>query len=138
MAKKQKIRQEIIKKDILYRGKSIDFLKGLDVRESAKFLPSRSRRSILKNFDKIERFIKRCEKKLSQNKRIKTHFRNLVITPKLVGMIIGIHNGKDFQDVAITTEMIGHRLGEFAFTRSKVAHGLAGIGATKGSRAMKK
>jgi len=136
MAKQKK--PEILKKDVLYRGKTIEYLKTLDVRESAKFLPTRSRRSILRNFDVIERFIKRCEKKISQNKRIKTHARDMVIVPKLVGLTIGIHNGKDFQDAKILSEMIGHRLGEFAMTRHKVSHGVAGIGSTKGSRALKK
>ena len=137
MAKKHK-KPEIIKKDVLYRGKTIEYLKTLDVRESAKFLSSSSRRFILKNFDIVERFIKQCEKRISQNKRIKTHGRDLVIVPKLVGMTIGIHNGRNFQDVPITPEMIGHRLGEFSLTRSKVIHGSAGIGATKSSRALKK
>lgn len=130
--------QEIVKKEALYRGKTVDFLKTLDVRESAKFLPSRSRRSILRNFDVIEKFIKSCEKKGTKNKRIKTHIRDMVIVPKLVGLTIAVHNGKDFQDVQILPEMIGHRLGEFAMTRSKVSHGAAGIGATKGSKTLKK
>ena len=56
----------------------------------------------------------------------------------MVGITIGIHNGKNFQDVTLTHEMIGHRLGEFAITRSKVTHSSAGIGATKSSRAQKK
>lgn len=126
------------KEEVLYRGKTIDFLKTLDVRESAKFLPSRSRRTILRNFDKIENFIKRCETKNSRNKKIKTHLRDMIIAPRLVGMKIGIYTGKVFQDVEILPEMIGHRLGEFALTRSRVNHGSAGIGATKGSKAMKK
>jgi|SRR3989344_3258461 len=134
---KQK-RPDIIKKDVLYRGKTIDFLKTLDVRESAKYLPSRSRRTILKNFDVVEKFIARCEAKIAKSKRIKTHLRDIVIVPKLVGLTIGIHNGKTFQDVQILTEMIGHRLGEFSMTRGKVNHGSAGIGATKSSRALKK
>jgi|SRR3989338_6035877 len=136
MAKKRK--PEPIKKDVLYRGKTFEFLKTLDVRESAKFLPSRSRRSVLKNFDVVEKFIKMCDKKLALNKRIKTHKRNMVIVPRFVGLTIGIHNGKSFQDVVILPEMIGHRLGEFSLTRSKVAHGAAGIGSTKSSRTLKK
>jgi len=136
MARNKK--QEVVKKDVLYRGKNLDYLKTLDVRESSKYLPSGSRRYILKNFDVVEKFIKRCEKKIAKNKRIKTHSREMVIVPKIVGLTIGIHNGKGFQDIQILPEMIGHRLGEFAMTRSKVAHGAAGIGSTKGSRALKK
>lgn len=129
---------DIRKKEVFFRGKSLEDLRKLDVRESAKHLSSRSRRSILRNFDVIEKFIKRCEKKIAKKKKIKTHLRDLVIVPQLVGLTIGIHNGRIFQDVEITTEMIGHRLGEFAMTRAKVNHGSAGIGATKSSRALKK
>ena len=131
--------EEIMKKkEILFRGKSILELKALDTRESAKFLPSRSRRAVLKHFDVIEKFLRRCDKKILRNKKIKTHLRDLVIVPKMVGPNIQIHNGKSFQDVLITIEMIGHRLGEFSPTRSRVNHGSAGIGATKSSRAAKK
>ncbi len=139
MAKKiRKIRAEVIKKDTLYRGKTIEYLKTLDVRESAKFLPSPSRRYLLRNFQTIEKFIKRCDKKLAQNKKIRTHLRDLVIVPKLIGLTISVYNGRNFQEIPITHEMIGHRLGEFALTRSKVSHGAAGLGATKSSRAQKK
>ncbi|MEK6800822.1 MAG: ribosomal protein S19 family protein [Nanoarchaeota archaeon] len=129
---------EIKKKDFFYRGQNVDYLKTLDVRESAKYFPSRSRRTILRNFDKIEQFIKKCEKKVVKNKKIKTHLREIVIVPKMVGLTIGIHNGRNFQELTILPEMMGHTLGEFSPTRSKVNHGTAGIGATKSSKAQKK
>lgn len=129
---------ELKSKEVFYRGKTLDYLKSLDVRESAKYLPSRERRSVLRHFEIVEKFIKTCEEKESRKKKIRTHMRDIVIVPKLVGKNIEVHNGKTFQEVAITAEMIGHRLGEFAFTRKRVAHSAAGIGATKGSRALKK
>lgn len=139
MAKaKKKRREHISRKDILFRGKTLDELKTLDARESANLLKARSRRTVLRTFDQIDKFLKRCEKRIEKNKKIKTHLRDLVIVPKLVGKTIGIYNGKTFQDVTITIEMIGHRLGEFSQTRSRVNHGSAGIGATKSSRAQKK
>lgn len=139
MAHKEKDEDiQVRKKEQIYRGKSLEELKELDVRESAKFLPSRSRRSVLRNFDAIQKFVKRCEKRIERNKKIKTHLRDIIIVPKLVGMPIGIHNGKDFQEIKVSVEMIGHRLGEFALPRGKVNHGAAGLGATKSSRAQKK
>ena len=125
-------------KEKKYRGLSIEELKRLDVRECAKYLPARSRRCVLRNFYVIVYFIKNSEKKLERKKKIRTHLRDIVIVPRLVGMTIGVHNGKSFQDVLIELEMIGHRLGEFAMTRVRVSHSSAGIGATKGSRAKKK
>ena len=125
-------------KEKKYRGQTLEYLKSIDARESTKYLPSRSRRSVLRNFDVIEKFIKSCEKKIERKKNIRTHLRDLVIVPKMVGMKIGVYNGRGFQDVNVIIEMIGHRLGEFALTRTRVKHSSAGIGATKGSRAKKK
>ena len=125
-------------KELFYRGQSLDVLKALDVRECAKYLPSRSRRSVLRNFQVIENFIKRCEKKMLKKKKIKTHLRDIVVVPKMVGMQIGVYNGKTFNDVLINHNMIGHRLGEFSLTRQKVNHGAPGIGSTKSSAAAQK
>lgn len=125
-------------KELFYRGKNLDELKNMDVREVAKYLPSRSRRSVLRNFDKIEKFVKRCETQIAQKKKIKTHLRDMVVVPRMVGMTIAVHSGKAFKEVKIVHQMIGHRLGEFALTREKVSHGSPGIGATKSSAAEKK
>ena len=129
---------QVRSKEKKFRGQTLDELKKLDVREAAKYLPSRSRRTVLRNFDVIEKFVRSCEIKLERNKRIRTHKRDIVIVPKLVGMKIGVYNGRGFQDVEITIEMLGHRLGEFSQTRSRINHSGAGVGATKGSRAKKK
>lgn len=125
-------------KELFYRGKNLEDLKKMDVRESAKYLPSRSRRTVLRNFDMIEKFIKRCEKKVSMKKKIKTHLRDIVIVPHLVGYAIQVYNGKVFNEVKVSAAMIGHRLGEFSLTRGKVTHGTPGIGATKSSAGEKK
>lgn len=129
---------EVKSREEKYRGMPLAELKKLDVRASAVYLPSRSRRSVLRHFELIEKFIRRCEQSESHKKKIRTHLREMVIVPHLVGKTIGVHNGKTFEDIAIVVDMVGHRLGEFAPTRKKVAHSAAGIGATKGSRALKK
>ena len=51
----------------------------------------------------------------------------MIILPSFVGLMIKIHNGKAFQDIMIKEQMIGHRLGEFALTRTKVKHGAVGV-----------
>ncbi|MCX8158699.1 MAG: 30S ribosomal protein S19 [Candidatus Pacearchaeota archaeon] len=133
------VEESVVKsKEILYRGKLLDELKALDIRECAKYLPSRSRRTVLRNFQKIEKFVKRCNESISQKKKIRTHLRDIVIVPHMVGMQIAVHNGKQFVDVIISHKMIGHRLGEFALTRAKVQHGAPGIGATKSSASAQK
>lgn len=129
---------EIRKKEFRYKGKTIEELEALDVREFAKYLKSRQRRTVLRQFQEIEKFINRAKEKIAKKKPIKTHQRTLVIVPEMIGMKIQIYNGRNFVPVEIVEEMLGHRLGEFAPTRARVKHGSAGIGATKGSRAQAK
>lgn len=54
---------------------------------------------------------------------IKTWLRASQISPEMVGFKFLVHTGKDFVEVLITEEMVGHRLGEFALTRKFVRHG---------------
>jgi len=122
-------------KEITYKGKGIEELKILDIREFAKIADSRTRRSILRQYNDIEKFLKKCKELGEKRKPIKTHLRELVIVPSMVGYTIQVHNGKTFVPIAITVEMLGHRLGEFSITRSKVQHGSPGIGATRSSAA---
>ena len=124
---------EIKKKEFTYRGNSLEELKKMDIREFAKLLKSNEKRTILRQYDKIQKFVIRCDKKIENKKLIRTHLRSLIIVPQLIGMKIHIHNGKTFVPIQIEKEMLGHRLGEFSVTRSKVKHGAAGIGATRSS-----
>jgi len=124
------------KKQFTYKGRTIEELKSLDIREFAKFAKATPRRFILRNFDIIERFIKKCKKRQENNKPIKTHNREIVIVPNMMGLTIQIYSGKQYVPIKITQEMLGHRLGEFVPIRSKVQHGAPGIGATKSSAAM--
>jgi small subunit ribosomal protein S19 len=125
---------EIRKKEFTYRGKMIEELKKLDVREFAKYLRSRQRRNVLRQFQKIENFVSSAKIKISKNKPVRTHHRDLTVVPEMVGMRISVHNGKSFVPVDIIGEMLGHKLGEFALTRGKVKHGKSGVGATKGTK----
>ncbi|VVB78796.1 30S ribosomal protein S19 [uncultured archaeon] len=137
MAKIQEEHQDeeisLKRKELTYRGKKIEELKQMDIREFANLLKSNEKRTALRQHDQIQRFILDCNQKIASNKPIKTHLRDLVIVPKMVGMRIQIHNGKEFTPIDINFEMIGHRLGEFSVTRSRVKHGAAGIGATRSS-----
>ena len=129
---------EIQKKQLKYRGKTMEELKKLDVREFAKLLKSRQRRFVLRNFQEIEKFVKRAEGKISKNKPIRTHLRDLIIVPKMIGMKIYIYTGRNFIPMEVTGEMLGHKFGEFALTRARIKHGKAGVGATKGTRSKSK
>lgn len=130
----RKNKMEIRKKDFTYRGKTMEELKKLDVREFAKYLRSRQRRNVLRQFQKIEDFVNRAKIKINKNKPIRTHQRDIVIVPGMVDMKIHVYNGRSFISVDIIGEMLGHRLGEFALTRGRVKHGKSGVGATKGTK----
>lgn len=82
-----------------------------------------------KLIEKIEKF-----KKNNINKEIKTHIREAVILPGWVGLKFGVHNGKEFVIVVIAPNMLGHRLGEYAYTTKRVLHSAPGIRATRGSK----
>jgi small subunit ribosomal protein S19 len=71
-----------------------------------------------------------------QPKVLRTHHRNMVVIPAMVGLRIAIHTGKEFQITDIMPEMLGHYLGELALSRKRLRHGKAGIGATKSSTAI--
>lgn len=121
------------KKEFMYRGKSIEELKTLSVKEFADLLPTRQRRTLLRGLTNEQ---KSLMVKIDKNKsNIETHCRDFIILPKMVGMTIKIHTGKEFEAVMIQNEMIGHRLGEFAATRKRVGHNAPGIGATRSSAA---
>src|SRR3989339_1961768 len=54
---------------------------------------------------------------------IKTWARSSTITPEMVGFTFGVHNGKDFIQVRVIENMVGHKLGEFSATRKFIRHG---------------
>ena len=114
---------EVKKKELKFKGKTIEELKELEVREFAKLLRSRQRRTVLRNFQEHENFVKRAKTATNKGKKsIKTHRRNLVIVPGLVGIKLQIYNGREFIPTEVSIEMLGHKFGEFAPTRAKARH----------------
>ncbi len=132
MAKKKRI-QARRKVEFKYRGKTLDELKSMSLNELIEVLPSRARRSLKRGLNEEEKaFLKTIE--TADKDVYRTHRREMVILPQFVGKIIAIHNGKDFKQVKIEPEMIGHYLGEFALTRKTVQHSGPGVGATRSSK----
>jgi len=64
---------------------------------------------------------------------IKTHLRDLIILPNMIGVEIHVYSGKEFQPITITPQMIGHYLGEYVITNKRVTHGAPGVGASRSS-----
>lgn len=81
-------------------------------------------RSINKGPYVYDRLLKKIEgKKPAETGTVKTWARNSQISPEMVGFTFGVHNGKNFIDVFVTEEMVGHRLGEFSPTKTFRRHG---------------
>lgn len=120
-------------KEWMFRGKTLQEIQSLSLPDFAKLLPSRQRRAMKRGFTPQEKiFLKNAE----HAKDLKTHCRDLIIIPFLVGKTIRIHNGKEWTQVIIEPDMLGHRLGEFSLTRKKVGHSAPGIGATRSSASL--
>ncbi len=121
---------------IAFRGRTPSELESLQKDEYLKMINSRERRSIRRNSADYRKLIQKIEehRKTDSQKPIRTHIREAVILPSWVGMKFEVHSGKEFKPVVITANMLGHRLGEYAFTTKRVQHSAPGIRATRGSK----
>ena len=126
-------------KEFSYRGHSLNSITGMSMDEFINMLPSRQRRSLQRGLTPEQRILleklRAAKEALKQGKEVslKTHVRDLIILPEMVGAKIAVHNGKEFVAIDIKPEMIGHYLGEFAITNKPVRHGTPGIGASRSS-----
>ncbi len=127
-------------KKFTFKGKEMQELEKMSIEEFSKLVNSRIRRSLKRNQNK--NLDKRIEKALKvktggrEPKPIRTHLRDTVVVPKMIGLKFAIYNGKEFQTMEALPEMLGHYFGEVVLTRKRLLHGKAGIGATKSSTAI--
>jgi len=125
-----------------YRGVDLEQLLSLPPEELVRLVDARARRRFThrgvkrKNSALIKRLNKaRKEAQVGEKPAVvRTHLRNMIVVPEMIGTMVGVHNGKAFNTVEIKPEMIGHYLGEFSITYKPVTHGRPGIGATHSSR----
>ncbi len=121
-------------KEFMFRGLSLEELQKMTLEEVIKILPSRSRRSLLreKNYEQTLVY----QKLENDDEDLKTHVRDVIILPRAVGKVVEVYNGNSYIKFEIKPEMIGHYLGEFAMTRKEVKHSGPGVGATRSSKFM--
>ncbi len=119
----------------LYRGMEQEELEGLPLPKLFDLFTSRQRRSLSRGItDGKRKLIEEIKSAKSGNQNpIKTHLRDLIILPYMVGVTVHVYSGKEFQPVTITTEMIGHYVGEYVITNKRVNHGAPGVGASRSS-----
>jgi len=126
-------------KEFMYRGHSLDSLLAMSMDEFITLLPSRQRRSLLRGLTPEQRIflekLRATQETVRKGKEVtlKTHVRDMIILPEMIGVKVMVHNGKEFVPLEIKPEMIGHLLGEFAISNKPVRHGTPGIGASRSS-----
>ena len=128
-------------KKSMYRGIELSELLDMKLHNVVKLFRSRQRRrysrGVQKKYDTLLKKVKKSKADCVQGERpkgIKTHLRNAIIVPDMVGSVIEVYRGNDFVPVEVKCDMIGHYLGEFAMTYKPVAHGKLGVGATRSSK----
>jgi len=101
-----------------------------------ELLNARQRRSLKRGINDEKRKLS-SEIKESKNGKtknpIRTHKRDLIILPYMVGATVNVFSGKEFTPITILPEMIGHYLGEYVITNKRVSHGAPGVGASRSS-----
>jgi len=119
---------------VAYRGLLSEQAKSLTDEQYLEMLNSRERRFIKRNSMQFKEIMEQVKKHRKNGKPIRTHLREAVILPSWVGLTFSVYTGKDFQNLEITANMLGHRLGEFAYTTKRVVHSAPGVRATRGSK----
>ncbi|QQG48055.1 MAG: 30S ribosomal protein S19 [archaeon] len=123
-------------KEFRFRGKSLDELNAMSTESLIGLLSSRARRSLNRGVSEDKRKLLEDARKIKEGKsegQIKTHARDMIVLPAMVGLTIGVHNGKEFVSLEVKPEMIGRFLGEYVITNKKVVHGTPGIGSSRSS-----
>ncbi len=123
------------RKEFRYRGYTLEELQKMSIDELIELLPARQRRSLKRGLTPLQKKLMEKVKKALNGEKVKlrTHARDMIILPNMVGLTFEVHNGKDWTRVEVKPEMIGHYLGEFSLTRKRVQHGSPGMGATRSS-----
>ena len=123
-------------KQFTYRGLSQKELESLPLGKLLELFPARARRSLTRGINDGKRKLigemKATKAGITKNP-INTHLRDVLILPTMVGVTLNVYSGKEFRPITITTEMVGHYLGEYVITNKRVSHGAPGVGASRSS-----
>lgn len=122
------------RKEFTFRGLTLEELKALPFEEQLGYFPSRARRTLLRGLTDEQQKLREDIRSTKPGTPVKTHRREMIVLPEMVGHVISLHSGKVFQNFQIQPEMVGHYFGEFALTRTFKVHGGVGVGATRSSK----
>merc|ERR1712070_698251 len=121
-----------------YRGIDLEKLVDMQNEDLMNLFCARQRRKFSRGIKRqpitLLKKLRKAKKETAYGEKpvpVKTHLRNMVIVPEMIGSMVGVYNGKQFINVEIKPDMVGQYLAEFAITYKPIAHGRAGLGATK-------
>jgi small subunit ribosomal protein S15e len=124
-----------------FRGVDLDQLLDMKNDDLIQLFHSRARRRFQRGLSRkpmaLIKKLRKAKKDAPQGEKpeaVRTHLRSMIIVPEMIGSVVGVYNGKTFNQVEIKPEMIGHYLAEFSISYKPVKHGRPGIGATHSSR----
>jgi len=123
-------------REFLFRGLSKEELDNTSLEKLFQLFNSRQRRSLTRGITDGKRKLIEEMKSAKAGKLktpIRTHLRDLIILPYMVGVTVDVFSGKEFVPLTIRTEMVGHYLGEYVITNKRVNHGAPGVGASRSS-----
>ncbi len=136
----QPAKRKPFKKQI-YRGIEIDKLLEMNTENIVALFKSGQRRRFKHGIHpKYDRLIKKLKTSVKNTphgekpKAVKTHLRNAIIMPEMVGSVVEVYSGKYWTPVDVKAEMVGQYLGEYSMTYKPIKHGKVGHGATRGSK----
>jgi len=112
------------KKEFIFQSKTLKELQAMSISELSEMFPSRQRRSIKRGFSDEK---KQLMKKIEQKDNVKTHARDMIVFPSMVGKTVQIYSGQKFMPITLRPEMIGQYFGEFVMTRKRAAHTSVGV-----------
>ncbi|XP_075410114.1 small ribosomal subunit protein uS19-like [Tenrec ecaudatus] len=118
-----------------YRGVDLGQLLGMSYEQLMQLYSARQRRRLSHGLWRKQ--LRKATKEappMEKPEVVKTHLRDMIILPEMVGSMVGVYNGKTFNQVEMKPEMIGHYLGEFSITYKPVKHCRPGIRTTHSSR----
>ena len=124
-----------------YRGIELEKLLSLPNEELTELVNCRASRRFKRGLKRkplaLIKRLRKAKKEAAPGERprgIKTHLRDMIIVPEMIGSVVGVYNGKSMNGIEIKPEMIGHYLGELSISYKPVTHGRPGIGSTHSSR----
>jgi len=124
-----------------FRGVDLDALLDMSTDELVDMLTARARRRFQRGLKRkplaLIKKLRKAKKDVPAGEKpepVRTHLRNMIVVPEMIGSVIGVYNGKTFTQVEVKPEMIGHYLGEFSISYKPTRHGRPGIGASTSSR----